>query len=470
MDKKIPLTFNVVISSPLNSINPALPNVARAKCHVFTKYRNRNYSYITDEVATQLIESATQGTTPVVGFFDKETGDFTGHAGPELASVYGYVENFLGWEKVVDPADHIEREYATFSIVLFSDYLEAARSIVGKAQSMELDPNSIDGAWTAMGDDGMDYFVYSKARMKAFCVLGSGVEPCFSGSSFFSKDDGTQFEQFSKLLMDLQDKVKQYGGGQNAMNVKVNGVENEHFNDVFNALNPDFTEENPVIFELPMFIDDTSILTYACGGGKKKVKKYSYSYSEENELKLEEAQVFDYDELEQNEIALREEYEAFKVSSAEQMSMKESEQTELQNKFDALTAEKDALQVSYDELKASFEALQQEKTELANQYAAQAETLAARDATITEQASHIDSYEKAEKDRVIEKFSKCLPSDILSPIADRKDTLSIEALNTQLALEYTQFSMARDQGEQIRVPQVQPEPSKLATILNKYKK
>lgn len=455
MDRKIPLTFDVVISSPLTSINPALPNVARAKCHVFTKYRNRNYSYITDEVADQLIESATQGTTPVVGFFDKETGDFTGHAGPELASVYGYVEHFIGWEKVVDPADHIEREYATFSVVLFSDYLEAARTIVGKAQSMELDPNSIDGAWTVMGDDEMEYFVYSKARMKAFCVLGN-VEPCFSGSSFFSKDDGTQFEQFSKLLMDLQDKVKQYSGGQNAMNVKVNGVENEHFNDVFNALNPDFTEENPVIEELPVFIDDTSILAYACGE-ERKLKKYSYSYSEENELKLEEAQVFDYDGLEQNETALREEYEAFKVSSAEQMSVKENEQAELQNKFDAL-------QVSYDELKASFEALQQEKTELANQ-------LAARDATIAEQASHIDSYEKAEKDRVIEKFSKCLPSDILSPIADRKDTLSIEALNTQLALEYTQFSMARDQGEQIRVPQVHEEaPSKLATILKKYKK
>jgi len=466
MDRKIPLTFDVVISSPLTSINPALPNVARAKCHVFTKYRNRNYSYITDEVADQLIESATQGTTPVVGFFDKETGDFTGHAGPELASVYGYVEHFIGWEKVVDPADHIEREYATFSVVLFSDYLEAARTIVGKAQSMELDPNSIDGAWTVMGDDEMEYFVYSKARMKAFCVLGN-VEPCFSGSSFFSKDDGTQFEQFSKLLMDLQDKVKQYSGGQNAMNVKVNGVENEHFNDMFNALNPNFTEENPVIEELPVFIDDTSVMTFACGKGKK-VKKYSYSYSEENELKLEEAQVFDYDELEQNEAALREEYEAFKVSSAEQFDTKVSELTE---QFNALTAAKDALQVSYDELKTAFDALQQEKTELANQYAAQAETLAARDATIAEQASHIDSYENAEKDRVIEKFSKCLPSDILSPIVEKKDSLSIEALNTQLALEYTQFSMARDQGEQIRVPQVHEEaPSKLATILKKYKK
>ena len=129
MDKKIPLTFDITISSPLTPINESLPNVARAKCHAFVKYRNRNYSYITDEVADQLIASAAQGTVPVVGFFDKEKGDWTSHTGPELASAYGYVESFAGWEKVVDPADGVEREYATFNIVLFSEYLKEANSI-----------------------------------------------------------------------------------------------------------------------------------------------------------------------------------------------------------------------------------------------------------------------------------------------------------------------------------------------------
>ena len=31
MDKKIPLTFDIMISSPLTPINESLPNVARAK-------------------------------------------------------------------------------------------------------------------------------------------------------------------------------------------------------------------------------------------------------------------------------------------------------------------------------------------------------------------------------------------------------------------------------------------------------
>lgn len=433
------------------------------KVRVFSKYENRNSSYITDEVAQQLIHSAIN--VPVVGLYDHEKQDWVGHAGAGLVNAYGYCKEFLGWEPQIDD-DGVTREYAVFSIVLFSNYFKETSQIVGKSQSMELSPSSITGSWQTRPDCEYEVYVYTTAKMASFCLLGDIQTPCFSQSAFFEKVD-SQFEQFSKLLMDLQDKVKQYSGGQNAMNVKVNGVENEHFNDMFNALNPNFTEENPVIEELPVFIDDTSVMTFACGKGKK-IKKYSYSYSEENELKLEEAQVFDYDELEQNEAALREEYEAFKVSSAEQFDTKVSELTE---QFNALTAAKDALQVSYDELKTAFDALQQEKTELANQYAAQAETLAARDATIAEQASHIDSYENAEKDRVIEKFSKCLPSDILSPIAEKKGSLSIEALNTQLALEYTQFSMARDQGEQIRVPQVHEEtPSKLATILKKYKK
>lgn len=42
---------------------------------------------------------------------------------------------------------------------------------------MELDPESIDGEWTVI--DGNEYFVYTKAKMKGFCVLGDEVEPCF---------------------------------------------------------------------------------------------------------------------------------------------------------------------------------------------------------------------------------------------------------------------------------------------------
>lgn len=252
------------------------------------------------------------------------------------------------------------------------------------------------------------------------------------------------------------------------MNVKVNGVENEHFADVFNSLNPDFTEENSwVINEVPFSMNDTEILTYACGG-KKLIKKYSYTISEEGELALNCESEFDYDELTQGSDDLRAEFEAFKTSSGESLQSKVDELAELQNKFDALSAEKEQLQASLEELKATYDALQQEKTTATSEYEAK---IGERDTTIAEQAATITEYENAEKTRIIEKFSKCLPAENIAGILEHKDELSVDALNTSLALEYTQFSMAKNQGEEIRIPQPQQEEeSALVKYLKKYVK
>ena len=434
------------------------------RVRVFSKYENRNGSYITEAVAQQLIESAIN--VPVVGLFDHSKNDWAGHAGAGLVNAYGYCKEFLGWQPYID-TDGISRDYAIFSIVLFSNYFSEASHIIGKAQSMELSPASITGAWRTLPDCEDEVYVYDTAKMASFCLLGDSQTPCFSQAGFFSIH-GPEFEQFSKLLMDLQDKVKEHSGGQNAMNVKVNGVENEHFADVFNSLNPDFTEENSwVINEVPFSMNDTEILTYACGG-KKRIKKYSYTISEKGELALNCESEFDYDELTQGLDDLRAEFEAFKTSSGESLQSKVDELAELQNKFDALNAEKEQLQASLEELKAAYEALQQEKTTATSEYEAK---IGERDTTIAEQAATITEYENAEKTRIIEKFSKCLPAENIAGILEHKDELSVDALNTRLALEYTQFSMAKNQGEEIRIPQPQQEEeSALVKYLKKYVK
>ena len=71
MRDNIPIYFdNVIIASPIQQVSETNPNLGRLRVGVFTKYGNRNGSYITDEVAEKLIESATKGDTPVIGFFD----------------------------------------------------------------------------------------------------------------------------------------------------------------------------------------------------------------------------------------------------------------------------------------------------------------------------------------------------------------------------------------------------------------
>ena len=208
MSKQIPYLFeSMIVSSPFKQISNSEPNTGRLKVGVFTKYTNRNFSYITDEFAEHLIKSAITQHCPVVGFYDKETNTWASHTGPSLASAYGYVEDFIGWEPFTD-SDGITRDYAVFQIVLHINYFEEANNIAGQNQSMELDPKTIEGDWINI--EGEEYFAYSKGEMLGFCIIGEH-EPCFSSSFFFSKDGeySTRFEQFSSLLVELKNKVEE---------------------------------------------------------------------------------------------------------------------------------------------------------------------------------------------------------------------------------------------------------------------
>jgi hypothetical protein len=131
MGKKIPIYFdNAVIMAPAEPINGS-SNLNRLKVGVFTKYGNRNGSYITDNVAQMLIDGVMTRPTPVVGFFDPETQSWASHTGPTLANGYGYVEYFDGWQPFKD-TDGVEREYAVFSVALFTGYFDAANFVVGQ--------------------------------------------------------------------------------------------------------------------------------------------------------------------------------------------------------------------------------------------------------------------------------------------------------------------------------------------------
>ena len=223
MERKIPIYFDsVIIASPVEHL-ASDPTLGRLNVGVFTKYGNRNGSYITDEIADKLIESATRGNTPVVGFFDPETKDWAGHTGPTLASAYGYVDGFVGWQPLKD-TDGVTRDYAVFSVVLFSKYFDEANFVKGQNQSMELDIKTIEGDWADI--EGIEYYVYTRAEIMGLCIIGSH-EPCFSVSSFFEKaqeEYNTQYAKFSSLLADVKARVEEAEkipeGGEHTMDEK----------------------------------------------------------------------------------------------------------------------------------------------------------------------------------------------------------------------------------------------------------
>ena len=424
MDKQIPIYFDsVIIDSPFQGISESTPNIGRLKVRVFTKYGNRNGSYITEAVANQLIETATQGTTPVVGFFDPETQTWASHSGPTLANAYGYVENFLGWEPFED-TDGITREYAVFSVILFTDYYEEAKKIFGQNQSMELDPASITGDWTLI--NGTEYYVYKTAKMLGFCVIGEH-EPCFSVSSFFSKNDdtyNTQYEKFSSLLSNLKATVEEAENNQKGGEQPMNDFENQ---------------------EVVEQVENPQTVT------------------------AEEADTFQ-TETEVIEPAVEETTEFENSTAEEETTANESENNfELQTQFDELQASYDELQSNYSNAQSRIEELEQFQSS-ANE---ELETLRAQNAqlqtTIQTYEAQITVVENERKETLIQKYEKVLGGEEIAEIREKINDFSFEELESKLAIIFANAKIA-GVTEFKKIPVPEQKISEFATFMSKYQK
>ena len=421
MDRKIPIYFDVqVMNSPITAISSTEPNTGRLKVAVFTKYANRNGSYITDAVAEQLITSATRGNTPVVGFFDPETQSWASHTGPTLANGYGYVEDFLGWETLTD-TDGVARDYAIFSVVLFSEYFSEAQKIAGQHQSMELDPDSITGDWGEI--QGEYYYIYKTAKMLGFCIIGEH-EPCFSVSSFFSKNDENyinQFDKFSSLLSSLKERVEEAEnnakGGEQAMDPTLENQEPEVVEEVVETP----VEEEPAV------------------------------------------------EFENNEPAAEDE----PVAEVEETPAEDEEPAAEPTEFEALQAQFDTLQANYNELNSNYEAAQNRIAELESAHAAEIESL---NNSINDLRTSLSNYqeqvtaaENARKNALVEKYEKIIGEEEISEIKNKTNDFSYDELESKLAITFANKQLNSVEESPV-VPLLEPEESQFALLMKKYRK
>ena len=431
MDKKIPIYFDtIILDSPIQeiSLNGYGDDVGnRLQVAVFTKYKNRNGSYITDEYAELLIASATRGDTPVVGFFDPESQTWATHTGPTLANGYGYIENFIGWKPLTD-TDGVTRDYAVFSVVIFTKYYEEAKKIRGQNQSMELDPATITGDWVNF--DGEDYFVYTKGDMLGLCVIGQH-EPCFSVSTFFSKNDESyksQYQKFSSLLANLKAQVEEAEntnkGGEQPMD-KLENLEPEVQVEV----------EAPEAFQVEEQVD-------------------AEPETQEN------------NESEAAEDTVTEEVETEEVKT-EEVELEVAEPTE----FEVLQEKFNELQESYNSLQSEFEAANTKITELETANA-ELETLRAQ---IEELKSTVSTYEAKEvevenerKNNLVEKFEKMLDAEEIEEFRSKLNDLSYEELQSNMSIAFANKQMTG--GEVKKVPLPETEQSQFALLMNKYRK
>ena len=434
MKRNIPIYFdNAIIMSPAEPINGS-SNLNRLKVGVFTKYGNRNGSYITDQIAEMMIASATKGDTPVVGFFDQDSKGWANHTGPKIASAYGYVEYFDGWQPFTDK-DGVTRDYAVFSTVLFTKYFNEANFVVGQNQSMELDINSIEGDWANIG--GTEYFVYTKAEIMGLCVIGDH-EPCFSVSSFFAKNDDTyksQYDKFSSLLADLKAKVEeaenQPQGGEHTM--------------LENNVTPEVNDPTPAqeFNNEPAAQEPIAPVEPAAEPAPEPAVEPAPADPEPTPVEPEPAP------------AEPTPVEPEPVADPEPAADFEAQITELQNQLTEMTTNYENAQTRIQELEA--------------QITSASEVEASLRAEIATYEAERTRLEVEQKNSLIDQYATDLTEEEISPIRDEMNNFSLSELEGKLAICYAKKHMAGSDSNKA-VPLPEPVVDEFALFMQKYRK
>ncbi len=419
MERQIPWVFSdVSIVAPLEPISEELADVGRTKVRVFTKFRNRNGSYIDEATADRLITTAVETHVPIVGFFDKEADDFTSHVPEDLACAYGYCDKFEGWEKHLD-ADGVEREYATFGVVLHTNYFAAANRIVGNPQSMELDVNSISGDWVQM-DDGKEYFVYKTAKMKGFTVLGKNVEPCFQGAAFFSENE-SRFDRFSLLLERVREAESKEGGKMDMDEKEVKQVEN-------------FEEEKVEVAEPEVKVDEPAAEVET---EQKEVEEPVVDFAAEYE-KIKQ----DFDELQLNFANI------------------ETELKEAKEKIDGFEKEKSEYEIARVEFEKTINELN--------------ERLKVADEKIAEYEAKMKAVEDVKKQALVDSYAESLSEDEMAPIRENMESFAYSDLEKELAVVFARKVMSESKKDEDkkaeRIPVIEEEQTSFSKMMAKYRK
>ena len=393
------------------NLEPLDINPLMSKCEIKVFYlgENRNHSYITKDVATEMAK--TLRGAPIVGYYKDSKEDFADHGEKVtfddegihfecMTRPYGFVAPdakvwFQKFDDYDDFGNSVTREYLMTTGYLWTGQYEECKSVVegdGKPHSMELDEETLDGRWSENIKTGMDFFIINDAIISKLCVLGDDVEPCFEGSSVtapkvsasFNLDDG-----FKRTLFTMMQDLKAALEGGNKMSLDENTVVTpeadvtpntedtftEGTDNVDNIVQNDATENQENI-ETPVTED--------------------FSKKEEDEEKKTKCQKQDEDEEKDN-------------SSDD----KKDEEDEDKKKFSALSAEHEALKAQFSELQKDYQALIAFKNEV----------------------------ESAKKDEMIKSFYMLSDED-KKEVVDNKDKFTLEEIESKLSVIFTKKSLA----------------------------
>ena len=224
------------------NLQPLDVNPLMSSCEIKVLYlgENRNHSFITEEVASDMAK--TLRGAPIVGYYRESKEDFTDHGEKVIfddegikfecmTKPYGFVAPdakvwFQNFEDTDDFGNTVVRKYLMTTGYLWTGQFEEAKLAIdeGRPQSMELDEESLDGHWATNNNTGMDFFIINDAIFSKLCILGDDVEPCFEGANITAPEVSTSFtkidETFKQTLYSMMQDLKKYAlkGGQSMDN------------------------------------------------------------------------------------------------------------------------------------------------------------------------------------------------------------------------------------------------------------
>ena len=222
-----PIESSIQFVDVQNTISPLISKCSIKVCYVGQE-PNRNGSVITKETAQKM--AATLPGSPIIGRYNESTKDFTDH-GIEfiedeetgdwslrhLTRPYGFIptDARVWFEKFLD--NGVEHEYLLTEGYLWTGvYPETSRVLVnGNNQSMEIDPKD----WTEVCNPSSSFFIINDAVIRALCILGEDVEPCFEGAqikqSFSLKETAEINKEFKQSLFSMMKTVEELLKGGN---------------------------------------------------------------------------------------------------------------------------------------------------------------------------------------------------------------------------------------------------------------
>ena len=382
------------------NITPYNPLISQCEIKVLYIGENRNRSYISKEVATEMANSLPG--CPIVGYYREDKQDFGDHGDQVifdgdgihfncLTKPYGFVAPdakvwFQKFQDTDDFGNTVEREYLMTTGYLWTGQFPECQAVVdeGKPHSMELDEQTLNGHWSENIKTGYEFFIINDAIFSKLCILGDDVEPCFEGSSVtapevsksFSLDNDFKQTLFT-MMQELKDLKIALEGGQQMHDVEKNfstDLDNDgKFTEVEKqnttedvSTETDFAKKEDEEKETSE-PDDTSKSEDEAKEDEEKEEKFTKAEDEDEKKKEDEEDKFSKKEEDKDEDDKKDDEEDKNDDDKDDDDDKDKKYALLEEEHQTLQAQFSQLQEEHQALQTSYQALVDFKNEVDNE-------------------------------------------------------------------------------------------------------